>query len=147
MEPFTGSVTDGITLMLSTEDNSVRNAIAMDLAETGDLRVKEALISLIQRPTLKNYRGTLVYALENFKCPDLAPFLLELVQVGNFEVATHAGIIIENTDNFPREHLEMLVMGLLATASTTEVEWRRDLIIDLVDTLRARDPQLGQIVI
>lgn len=143
MERFAGSVTDGIALMLSTEDHSVRNAVALDLAETSDPRVKEALISLIQRPMLENYRGTLVYALENFKCSDLAPLLLELVQTANFEVAAHAGIIIENTDNFPHEHLEMLVTGLLDTDSATTVEWRRDLVSDLVDTLRARDSQLG----
>lgn len=143
MEPFTGSVTDGIAFMLSTEDNGVRNALAMDLAETGDLRVKDALISLIQRPTLTNYRGTLVYALENFKCSDLAPFLLGLVQLGNFEVAAHAGIIIEKTDDFPPEHLGMLVAGLADTAGATTVEWRRDLASDLVDTLLGRDSQSG----
>lgn len=121
--------------MLSTDDSDVRNQLAMDLAETGDLRVKAALLSLIQRPDLTNRRGTLVYALESFDCGDQAPLLLELVTSGNFEVALLATNIIAKTAQFPAEHTTLLVTGLEDLACVASEDWRRASAENLLDGL------------
>ena len=79
----------------ATDNDFERNAVALDLTETGDQRVFDALVRLIQRPGLENRRGTLVYCLENFDCSPVADLLANLAETGNFEVATQAEIILE----------------------------------------------------
>lgn len=136
MKAFTGSVEDGLALLLSTEDDFMRNHLAMDLAETGDVRVKDALIALIQRPELRNNRGTLVYALENYDCRDQALFLLELIRSGNFEVAGQATIIVKETVGFPADHVTLLLAELKKVAKTATEDWRHDFALCLLRALR-----------
>jgi len=68
----------------------------MDLAESGDARVFDALVRLIQRPELENQRGTLVYCLEAYDCAPIADLLLHLSRTGNFEVRMQAEVILDD---------------------------------------------------
>jgi len=108
MEASIGSVEDGLALLLSTEHSGVRNHLAVDLAKNGNVRVKDALIAIIQRPELRNFRGTLAYALAIYDCGEQALFLLDLVKSGNLEGAAHATIIVEKTVDFPADHVTLL---------------------------------------
>ena len=78
-----------------TDDHSERTLLALELAETRDLRVFGALLRLIQREELENRRGTLVPCLENYDCSSVRDLLAHLAETGNFEVASGAQIILE----------------------------------------------------
>ena len=79
----------------TTEDAVERNRLALDLADTRDLRVFQSLVKLIQLPDLENRRGTLVYCLEDYDCSPVTELLLNLVETGNFEVETQAEMILD----------------------------------------------------
>ncbi len=89
------SLIENLRRLEATADALERNALALDLSETGDPRVFDVLVRLIKRPDLENRRGTLVYCLENFDCSSVADLLVNLVETGNFEVAAHAEIILD----------------------------------------------------
>jgi hypothetical protein len=78
-----------------TDDHAERHSLALELSDTRDPRVFDALVQLIQRPELENRRGTLVYCLENYDCTSVADLLANLAETGNFEVAMQADIILE----------------------------------------------------
>jgi len=78
-----------------TDDDFERNALAMDLSDTRDPRVFDALVTLIKRSELENRRGTLVYCLENYDCSSIFDLLRGLAENGNFEVSAHAQIILD----------------------------------------------------
>ncbi len=88
------------------------------------------------------FRHTLLYAVEDFKSSDLAPFLLELVQVAKFKTAGHAGTITGTTDNFLHEDLEVVLTGLFEAVRPTTVEGCRDVASEPIDTVRALDGSL-----
>jgi hypothetical protein len=77
-----------------TDDDTERNALALELSEAANPRVFDALVLLIQRPDLKNRRGTLVYCLEKYDCSSVVGLLLNLAETGNFEVASQAQLIL-----------------------------------------------------
>ncbi len=89
------SLIENLRRLEATADALERNALALDLSETGDPRVFDVLVRLIRRHDLENRRGTLVYCLENFDCSPVADLLANLVETGNFEVAAHAEIILD----------------------------------------------------
>jgi hypothetical protein len=78
-----------------TEDHAERHTLALELADTRDPRVFEALVSLIQQPELENWRGTLVYCLGNFDCSPVTDLLVNLAETGNAEVAMGASGILQ----------------------------------------------------
>ncbi len=79
----------------TTDDDVERNSLAVALADTGDPRVFDALVQLIQRPELTNKRGTLVYCLEGYDCSSVFGLLEHLAATGNFEVAAQARVILD----------------------------------------------------
>jgi hypothetical protein len=78
-----------------TADDAERRSLALDLSETGDDRVYELLVRLIQRPDLENRRGTLIYCLEEFDCSSIVSLLASIAETGKFEAAAHADIILK----------------------------------------------------
>ncbi len=57
-----GDFESRLALLETTDDDNVRNRLAMDLAETGRQAVLAPLVRLIGREDLRNRRGTLVCA-------------------------------------------------------------------------------------
>ena len=105
----------------------------MDLAETGDHRVRDVIIDLIDRPDLMNNRGTLVYALENYDLSDKLEFLIELVINGNFEVAHQAVLLIDKL-TVSGSDVQKVYLKLLEEAKRPqENDWRGDLLQELID--------------
>jgi CRISPR/Cas system-associated endonuclease Cas1 len=86
---------ENLARLEQTNDHIERNKLALDLAETRDPRVFDALLRLIQRKDLENRRGTLVYCLENYDCSSVRDLLAHLAETGNLEVAAGAQLILE----------------------------------------------------
>ena len=132
-QPF-NNLTDKIKYLLSTDDKITRNSLALDLAETGDPRVMEALIELIQRPELKNCRGTLVHALEDFDYSCHASLLIDLVRSGNWEVTAEACFLLDNIDGLTSEAYYSLIAKLQEIIAHTTDQWRRDFAEKLLNS-------------
>ena len=130
-------ISEKLQRLENTGDAGERNELAMHLAETGDMRVFDALLRLIQRPELENNRGTLVYSLEGYDCSSIVDVLANLVATGNFEVAAHAGIILEQTSIEPDVAQRLIGRLENARSEIEQPEWRRDLIEDTIAAVAA----------
>ncbi|MCF6325506.1 MAG: HEAT repeat domain-containing protein [Gammaproteobacteria bacterium] len=82
---------------LKSQESSVRDAAAIELMDLGEILAVEPLIQAIQNPENVNRRGTLVYALSAFDCRNYLSLLVKLVLTGNYEVASGAFSIIEES--------------------------------------------------
>lgn len=122
----------GLKILCGTADSHERNHVAMDLAETGDLRVRDVIIQLIGRPDLVNHRGTLVYALENYDMSDKFEFLIGLVKTGNWEVAHQAALLIDKV-TICGPDVRNIYLDLLEEIKKSQLnDWRVDLLKDLI---------------
>ena len=121
-----------LEILCSTTDSHERNHLAMDLAETGDLRVRDVIIQLIGRSDLVNHRGTLVYALESYDMSDKFEFLIELVKNGNWEVAHQAALLIDKL-TICGPDVRNIYLDLLEEIQKPQLnDWRVDLLKDLI---------------
>ncbi len=120
--------------LLETIDNdSARNRLAMDLAETRRQEVFGPLVRLIRRGDLRDRRGTLVYALGNLDCSGHVAFLAELVADGNFEVANGAFHILDEMEAPASDDIDRAVeITRRALAAPPADDWRRELLEDLM---------------
>ncbi|QDZ81101.1 HEAT repeat domain-containing protein [Priestia megaterium] len=84
-----------IKYLVSTDNNVVRDALAIALADIGDYQAIEPLIRLLKNPKTVKSRGTLLYALESFNCSNYAELITELLFEDNFEVSRQAFILLE----------------------------------------------------
>ncbi|XEC96686.1 HEAT repeat domain-containing protein [Paenibacillus tarimensis] len=90
--------------LVDTNNNILRNAIAIALADIGSNEAIEPLISMIKNPKTIGYRGTLLYALESFDCSDHAQLIVDLLGEDNFEVSRQSLLLLESiADNIPKE--------------------------------------------
>ena len=85
-----------ITLLNETESCKLRNLIALALADIGEQRALEPMISLIKSTKTERCRGTLVYALRSLDCASILVDLVNLVIHGGFEVSCEAFYAIES---------------------------------------------------
>ncbi|MDU9690179.1 HEAT repeat domain-containing protein [Priestia aryabhattai] len=84
-----------INYLVSTNNNMLRDALAIALADIGDHQAIEPLIGLLKSPKTLKSRGTLLYALESFNCSNYAELITELLFENNFEVSRQAFILLE----------------------------------------------------
>ncbi len=120
----------------ATDDAQLRNELALQLADAGADAAETVLAQLIQRPDLKNSRGTLVYALGHLNCAPYAALLITLVLEGNFEVAHEALHALETIDDLADELAEDVQVSLGRSRQAEGLEdWRLLLIEDLEDML------------
>ena len=124
----------GLIRLEAVADAVERNALALDLAETGRQEVLEPLVRLIGREDLRNSRGTLVHALGNLDCSRHVAFLAGLVATGNYEVAHEALYILEGVVAEPSDDIDRAVsITEAALASTGLEDWRRELLEELTE--------------
>lgn len=122
-----------LALLETRDDDTDRNRLAMELAETGRQEVLAPLVRLIHREDLRNRRGTLVYALGNLDCSGHVAFLAELVAVGNFEVAHEAFHILDGLEAPASDDVDRAAETTrLALAAPPAEDWRRELLEDLM---------------
>lgn len=128
------NASDRLQDLKSTSDASTRNALALKLAETQQPEVLEILIELINRPDLKNHRGTLVHCLGFYDCKPHFNLLIELVTAGNWEVAHEAFALASAIDTIGAPQAETAYAMLARYSEKNEIEeWRKDLIIELLE--------------
>lgn len=80
----------------ATEDNQLRNCIAIALSDIGATEAVKPLLLLLNDPKTINNRGTLLYALEAFDISDSFENIVDLLFEDNFEVSRHSLILIES---------------------------------------------------
>lgn len=96
--------------LLITKDVGLRNSIAIALADIGSKEAIEPLISLLKNPNTIGNRGTILYALESFQCPEYIELFAELLCEDSFEVSRQALILIDShLKNISRETKERCI--------------------------------------
>jgi HEAT repeat protein len=89
--------TEELIEQLKSSDGMTRNRAALELMDAGDQSACQPLVAAICDPANEDNRGTLVYALGAFDCSTYIDLMVDLVIGGNYEVASCAFNIIEDT--------------------------------------------------
>lgn len=93
-----------IHYLVETDNNILRNAIAIALSEIGSIEAVEPLISMLNHPKTIGARGTLLYALEAFDCSAYAELITDLLLEDSFEVSRQSLLLLESiVNNIPIE--------------------------------------------
>jgi HEAT repeat protein len=96
-----------IDLLENTHHSVIRNAAAVALSDLGDQRAFQPIVAQVQHPKNQGDNGTLVYALRNFDCSTIVPFLVDLVISGDFEVSHEAFLAIETVEKISEEDFQV----------------------------------------
>lgn len=92
----TSTVPELIRHLLDTNNNILRNAIAMALSDIGCTEAVDPLIKLLNDPKTKSARGTLLYALESFDCSFHAEMIVDLLSDDSFEVSRQSFMLLQS---------------------------------------------------
>jgi HEAT repeat protein len=93
-----------IRYLIGTDNNTIRNAIAIALSDIGSNEAIEPLISMLKTPKTIGARGTLLYALESFDCSAHAELITDLLCEDSFEVSRQSLLLLmSNANNIPIE--------------------------------------------
>lgn len=114
-------------------DPAERNALAIALGEARTPGLVEVLVRLIQRPDLREHRGTLVHVLGFHDCSAYLPLLAGLVVEGNWEVAHEAFEIVDTVDAADEDDVEQALAAVKAARPLED--WRRELLEDMAELL------------
>lgn len=130
------SALEQLEALEALEDHVARNDLALELGDARTPGLAEVLVRLIQRPDLRDHRGTLVHVLGFYDCTDHLPLLASLVARGGWEVAHEAFEIVDTLDSADDQDVEAaLALARSALAAGAPEDWRRELLGDLVDIL------------
>lgn len=125
---------ESIRLLESVSDASIRNTLALELAESKDPEVLKILIELINRPDLRDSRGTLVYCLKFYDPEPHFNLLMELVTDGNWEVAHEGFEILNSIDKIIGMQAASAYERLKSCSENeSSEEWRKALLIKLIE--------------
>ncbi|RKP53147.1 HEAT repeat domain-containing protein [Cohnella endophytica] len=124
-----------IEYLKSTENNSLRNSIALALSDIGSEQAVEPLIELINHPKTLGDRGSLLCALRPFDCsPHLETLVYHLI-TGNFEVQFYANeLIMENIKSGVTDDV-LLKCILKVKDRINEIERQHEIISDIFERL------------
>lgn len=123
-----------LRLLREEKNTSARNALALELSDSGDERVLDELIALIQNPELKNDRGTLVHCLAKFNLEKIFNLLVDLQLYGNWEVAHEANNLIITIDCVEGGDAEAAYDKLVNRLMDENIEqWRKAQISELIN--------------
>jgi len=96
-----------------TENNKLRNKIAIALSDIGCYEAVEPIINMIKSPKTIGNRGTLLYVLESLDYSSHIEFLVDLLYDDNFEVSRHSLVLIEQIiKDIPNEIKEQYKMKI-----------------------------------
>ena len=82
--------------LLTTDNNNLRNAIAIALSDIGNNEAIEPIINMLKSPKTVGSRGTLLYALGNFNCSPYAELIVDLLFDDSFEVSRQSLLLLES---------------------------------------------------
>lgn len=124
---------------LKFADGKTRNKAALELMDAGDQRACQPLVAAICEVANEDNRGTLVYALGAFDCSAYIDLMVDLVISGNYEVASCAFNIIEETV-LPIEKKILIVDNLSKIdVSNLRYEHNSEAIAALQELLESND--------
>ena|ERR1700754_54582 len=129
---MTSNLRSELVLLESVSDASVRNALALRLAETKRPEVLAVLLKLIDRPDLADARATLVHCLGFYDYSAYFELLVNLVAQGNWEVAHEAHGLLSSIDNLSGDEVSH-GFELIERLMREDIpdDWRRELLRDL----------------
>jgi HEAT repeat protein len=84
-----------IKYLKKTNNNKLRNEIAIALSDIGNPIAVKPLIDMIKHTKTKGNRGTLLYALESFDYSEHIELLVDLLNEDSFEVSRQSLMLIE----------------------------------------------------
>ncbi|MDQ0878809.1 HEAT repeat protein [Paenibacillus sp. V4I3] len=123
-----------IEYLKSTENNILRNSIAITLSDIGNDKAVEPLIDMINHPKTLGARGTLLFALKPFDCsPHLETLVYHLI-TGNFEVQLQANELIEEINLGVSDEV-LLRCILKVKEGINEVERQHEILSDTLERL------------
>ncbi|RXZ79768.1 HEAT repeat domain-containing protein [Paenibacillaceae bacterium] len=79
----------------STEDNLLRNQIALALSDIGENEALDSLIEVITHPRTKGSRGTLLYSLENLDYVSHIDTIANFIGDPSLEVSMQSFLLLE----------------------------------------------------
>lgn len=95
-----------LTLLSTTTDSSVRNAVAVALSDWKEEKAIPILLNLLEQESTKHNRGTLIYSLQSYDAESFLPIIAQQVCAGNFEVKENAlQIFIDLPDELDQDKL------------------------------------------
>jgi HEAT repeat protein len=120
-----------IKLLQSTNNNNLRNEIAIALSDMGCYAAVEPIINMLRNPNTIGNRGTLLYALETLDYSSHIELLIDLLFDDNFEVSRQTLILIESIlKDIPHEVKEKYIQKI-----KDEIDILQDKINFLRDSL------------
>ncbi|WP_340013896.1 HEAT repeat domain-containing protein [Paenibacillus sp. FSL K6-1318] len=93
----TSQLTFLIEILKSTENNVLRNEIAIALSDIGDNRAVEPLLEVITDPKTLGSRGTLLYALEHLDYILHIENIIPFIGDSSLEVSAQSFMLLEQT--------------------------------------------------
>ncbi len=97
----------------TTTDNAHRNTIAIVFRDLRCDKSINPLIKLINKPELKNCRGTLIYALEKLNVADRLDGFIDLLIYGNYEVKYNTYTLFEKQFANMTDEKKMIYVDIL----------------------------------
>lgn len=85
-----------LDLFETTDDNILRNQIALALSDIGNPIVVEPIIKMIFNPKTQKSRGTLIYSLNSFECAQYITLFIKLLSDRSLEVSREAFSLIKS---------------------------------------------------
>jgi HEAT repeat protein len=123
-----------IEYLKSTENNILRNSIALTLSDIGSEEAVEPLIDMINHPKTLGVRGTLIYALKPFDCSGHLETLVFHLITGNFEVQAEAYQLIETINSEVSD--EVLLKSIIKVRDAlNEIERQHQILSDTLERL------------
>ena len=117
-----------LEMLQSTNSAVMRDQLALRLAETGNPRVFDILLRLIERPETRGHRGTLVHCLSYFDAKPAFLPLIGLVIHDNFETAHEAFQLLESIDEVSGTEAADAEQRVSAALRNRNEAWRKDLL-------------------
>jgi HEAT repeat protein len=122
-----------IDVLLSTDDPTVRDALALSVSDHKHPEGFEALVTLLQDEHTRGHRGTLLYALAPYDCSAILLLLIDFAVTGSFEVSQQALNLIDGIDAEIDEQTWQEGVRRLRQAYANASEERRPAIAELLE--------------
>lgn len=132
---------DAVPLLIKhlkiTNNNILRNAIAIALSDIGEVEAIEPLISMIKNPKTKGDRGTLVYALGAFDYSPYIELLVDLIKGENFEVSRQSLYLIKSIiKEIPKEIRQRCALNI--KNEINELQGKIDFLSESLNVLNSK---------
>lgn len=124
-----------LEFLRKTDDNRLRNSIAIALSDIGNERVVEPIVEMINNTKTLGNRGSLLYALEPFDCSLHLETLVKHLVTGNFEVQMNSYQLIEENIHSSISDEVLLNCIFNVKKKLDEIERQKGILSDALELL------------